>query len=270
MARLLLATSLVAVACGDDGQADEASTTVTPGSPVVPLFEPDAPAAADATRAAPRWEVLATFDGTGPAETAPFTVADAAIQWRARWSCEGGHLRAEVAGGTGDSRPVVESACPASGEGFAIETGDLRLAVEASGPWRLTVEQQVDTPIDEPPLAEMASAPVIAEGSFYEIDEAGSGTVRLYELPGGQRALRFEDFEVFLNTDLVVWLSEAPRPTTSAEALRSPHVEIAPLKATLGPQNYLVPPEVPTGAIRSIVLWCPPISSAYVGATLVP
>lgn len=256
----------LAVGCSGSGDADEAGRAAD-SPPAVPLFEADSP---EAIRAAPRWENLASFSGTATLETPPFSVTAGAIQWRVKWTCETGTVRAAALPSSDSTDPLVDSACPATGEGFSIETGELRLAVEASGPWQATVEQQVDTPIDEPPLPEMASAPVLAEGSFYAIDEPGSGTVRLYQLADGQRALRFEDFEVFLNTDLVVWLSEAPRPTTSAESVEAPYVEIAPLKSTLGPQNYLIPPEVPSEAIRSVVLWCPPIGSAYLGATLVP
>lgn len=257
---------VIALVVGCGGAADNADRAAD-GQPAVPLFEADPP---DAIRAAPRWEEVASFSGAATTETAPFTVAPGAIQWRVKWTCETGTLRAATLPRSDNTDPLVDGACPGTGEGFSIETGELRLAVEAAGPWQATVEQQVDTPIDEPPLPEMASAPILAEGSFYAIDEPGSGTVRLYQLPDGQRALRFEDFEVFLNTDLVVWLSEAPRPTTSAESVEAPYVEIAPLKSTLGPQNYLIPPEVPSEAIRSVVLWCPPISSAYLGATLVP
>lgn len=83
---------------------------------------------------------------------------------------------------------------------------------------------------------------MIAEGTFYEIDEPGSGTAPLYQLADGSRALRLEDFEVFLNTDLVVWLSQAAAPRTSEEAVSVPHVEIAPLKSTMGPQTTSCPP----------------------------
>ena len=45
---------------------------------------------------------------------------------------------------------------------------------------------------------------------------------------------------MFLNTDLVVWLSEAAAPTSSEEVVSAPHVEIAsPTRPWV--QNYLVP-----------------------------
>lgn len=36
----------------------------------------------------------------------------------------------------------------------------------------------------------------------------------------------------------------------------------------MGPQNYLVPADLPIEAIRSVIIWCPPIRSAYLAATL--
>lgn len=216
-------------------------------------------------RTAPRWEDLASTGGAGPAAL-DLAVAPGAIQWRVRWTCDAGTLQISAAGD--ESELLTDSVCPGRGEAFSIQTGRLQLAVEATGPWTATVQQQVDTPIDEPPLREMTSSPVVAQGSFYEIDQRGEGTVRLYRLRGGGGALRFEDFRVTTNTDLFVWLSEAELPQTSAEAFTAPHVQIAELKSTAGPQNYLVPPEVPLERVRSVVIWCEPVQVAYIAAGL--
>lgn len=47
-----------------------------------------------------------------------------------------------------------------------------------------------------------------------------------------------------------------------------PKVSIGNLKSTVGNQNYEVPPDVPTERIRSIVIWCEPVSVAYIAAPL--
>ncbi|HWB72913.1 MAG TPA: DM13 domain-containing protein, partial [Egibacteraceae bacterium] len=216
-------------------------------------------------RTAPRWEDLARTGGAEPA-TLDLAVAPGAIQWRVRWTCNAGTLQLSAAGD--ESELLTDSTCPGQGEAFSIQTGRLQLAVEATGPWTVTVQQQVDTPINEPPLPDMASSPVVAQGSFYEIDKPGEGIARLYALPDGGAALRFEDFSVSTNTDLFVWLSEAERPQTSAEAFRAPHVQIAELKSTVGPQNYLVPLDLPLERVRSVVIWCEPVQVAYIAAGL--
>jgi hypothetical protein len=266
-----LALALVAATtCGQSGPAPRTgpSNPSSPSSVPPPRLFPNQ--VDEGPRAAPRWEELASFSGTGPTETDSFAIAPGAIQWRARYQCEAGELRLEVLPAPEEPEPLAEAPCPTEGEGFAISSGEHRLAVATPSTWQIAVEQQVETPIDEAPLPGMTEAPVLAEGSFYEIDEPGSGTVRLFELADGTRALRLEDFEVFLNTDLVVWLSEAPNPSTSAEAVAAPHVEIADLKSTIGPQNYLVPADLPTERIRSVIIWCPPIRSAYLAASLSP
>ncbi len=62
------------------------------------------------------------------------------------------------------------------------------------------------------------------------------------------------------------------QPRASPENVKAgvypPHVVVAPLKATLGDQNYLLPRGVPRSAIHSIVIWCNPVNIAYTAATL--
>ena len=52
------------------------------------------------------------------------------------------------------------------------------------------------------------------------------------------------------------------------EALESDHRQIAELTATAGPQNYLLPEDVDSSRIRSVVIWCEPVRTAYAAATL--
>lgn len=109
---------------------------------------------------------------------------------------------------------------------------------------------------------------VVAKGEFYNMEKTGKGSARLYALGDGRRILRFDDFEVTNNTDLFVWLSEAERPQTSAEAVNTPKVDIGNLKSTIGNQNYEVPADLPTERIRSVVIWCEPVAVAYAAAPL--
>jgi hypothetical protein len=115
---------------------------------------------------------------------------------------------------------------------------------------------------------EAEGAEVVASGDFYPIDERGEGRAVLHELPSGRLALRLEGFGTLNNTDLFVWLSEARRPRTSQQALRSDYTELAPLKSTIGDQNYLLPEDADADDIRSIVIWCQPVRNAYTAAAL--
>lgn len=266
----LVVAAVLATACGSGGDGDARPGDV-PRFPTTLSTSPPLLTEGHAEKAAPRWEHVTLFSGNRAMETAAFTIAPGAIQWRVQWSCDSGSLRIDTRPAPARRRALVDERCPQGGTAFSIQTGELRLAVQSPGNWEATIDQQVDTPIDEPPLPGMESAPVIAQGSFYPVEKTGQGTVRLYRLPDGRRALRFsEDFQVFNNTDLVVWLSEVPRPVTSVEAVDNPHVELTALKATRGPQNYVVPPEIPTERIRSIVLWCVPVPSVYIAAALAP
>ncbi|MGH9181423.1 MAG: DM13 domain-containing protein, partial [Acidimicrobiales bacterium] len=259
---VIVLCGLLLAACGggddDGGLSSTPSTSPTTSTPV-----------REGPRAAPRWETVNTFDGTGTQRTPAFEILSDAIQWRVRWTCESGTLQVLTDPPPRKPKPVVDATCDAGkGVGYAIHTGTIAMDVTATGPWQIIVDQQIDFPLDEPPLPGMAGAPVLVEGSFYDLENRGTGTARIYQLPDGTRALRFEDFEVTQNTDLFIRLSEAPEPKNSADTVNSPFVEIANLKSTAGNQNYLIPADVPTGRIRSVVIWCAPVSIAYAAAAL--
>jgi Electron transfer DM13 len=219
-------------------------------------------ARAAAQRAAPRWEPVRTLSGSGTS-SATVEIASNSIQWRARWSCTAGDFGLDVNG-----RRFGDTTCPGRKTKTAIETGAIDLDVQASGPWRILIEQQVDTPLHQPPLPGMSSATELASGPFYKMERRGNGTARLYRLSSGRLALRFEGFETAGNPQLFVWLSTAPRPRTTKQVLNAPHDQIGLLKSTLGEQNYILPADISQDSIRSVAIWCKPIQIAYTAASL--
>lgn len=264
---LLLVAVLVVLptpACGS-GSGGNASP---PTGAALPPTVAGPTVTAGAARAAARWETVTTFTGTGASETSEFQILPTAIQWRVRWTCDAGRLRITTSPSPRRPGTVADEACPKEGTGFSILSGGVRLVVEATGGWKAVVDQQVDTPLEEPPLAGMAGAPVVARGDFYPVEKEGKGTARIARLADGRRVLRLEGFEVSQNTDLFVWLSEAERPRTSAAAIEAQRVEIGNLKSTVGSQNYEIPADLPTERIRSIVIWCQPVQIAYTAAAL--
>jgi hypothetical protein len=257
--------ALAAGGCGSDesssaGTTEDIFRAVPRGTVVAPT-----------DKAAPRWEALATFSGSGDA-TRELAISKDAIQWRARWRCETGRLAVSVSPRPRSGPAGTSGRCPGSGRQSWVTTGRQQLAVRAPGSWRVVVEQEVDTPLRERPTAAMRSsgAKVVARGSFYEIERKGRGSATLYRLPGGRLALRMANFATDSNTDLFVWLSEARRPQTTRAAFQARHTEIALLKSTLGDQNYLLPRGTVASRVRSIVIWCQPVQIAYTGATLRP
>ena len=266
---VLFVLATTAFACGDK-EPEQAVTTTTTGT-----APPQGQCEEPAQQSAPRWETIQTFSGTGPQTTESFEVLCHAIQWRARWTCDSGHLKVESIPPPRRGDPVVDETCdgtPAdkTTPGYSITTGEVSMKVDAAGPWAITVDQQVDTPLLENPLPGMEQGKVLGQGEFYDMEMKGKGTARLYELPDGSHAVRFENFEVSNNTDLFVWLSEAPSPKTSADAVASPYVQIGNLKSTLGNENFVVPADLPAEKVKSIVIWCAPVRVAYTGAILAP
>ncbi len=226
------------------------------------------PPTAAADKVAPRWAEVARFAGTGDRRTEGFDIATAALQWRVTLACTDGTVRVGL---DGDPSPLAElSACPGNTFGFSIRTGRASLDVDATGVWDIVIDQQLDTPVAEPALAGMTDGNRRAAGDFYGIDQKGSGTVTLYRLPDGDGALRLDPFVVTKNSDLYVWVSEADAPRTSADALRSVHVQVDRLTATAGAQNYLLPDTVDLDRVRSVVIWCEPVQTAYAAAGLAP
>lgn len=266
--RTLLALVVLALAfagCGDD-PADTGSST--PATTAAPAAGPTT--TAGGPRSAARWETVTTFNGSGAFQTPEFTILPNAIQWRVRFTCTTGTLKINSNPPPRRPGPVVDATCPKEDTGYSIVTGPVRMQIEATGTWKAVVDQQVDTPLDEPLLAGMTPDRVIAQGSFYKVEVRGEGTAKLYRLPDGKRILRFENFQTGENTDLFVWLSELPKPANSAQAVGSPHVEISNLKSTIGSQNYEIPASIPTEKIKSIVIWCQPVQIAYAAVALAP
>jgi hypothetical protein len=248
--------------CGNEEKAQEKSD---PFRAVT-----DAPAADNRPkRAAPRWEPLVRFTGTGP-EVKRFTVSKDAIQWRARWRCRSGRIRLAVKPPPADGKALENKRCPKRGEAVAIHGGKQRLEIKTSGRWAMKIEQQVDTPLREPPLKGMTDNRLLARGSFYPIDKPGKGTASLFRLASGRLALRLDRFATAANTDLFVWLSEARRPKTTEQAFKAKYVQLREVKSTIGSQNYLLPRKIRAEQIRSIVMWCVPVQNAYTAASMRP
>ena len=260
----LTVLALVLAGCG--GGSDGDTNAGGPATTAAPAGGPDTTAAGP--KSAARWETVSTFNGSGAFTTPEFTILPNAIQWRVRFTCSAGTLRISSNPPPRRPGPVVDASCPKEDTGYSIVTGPVRMQIEATGTWRAVVDQQVDTPLDEPLLPGMTPDRIVAQGAFYKVEVRGEGTAKLYRLPDGKRILRFENFATGENTDLFVWLSETSRPTTSEQAVRTPHVEITNLKSTIGNQNYEIPSSIPTEKIKSIVIWCQPVQIAYAAAAL--
>lgn len=222
---------------------------------------------ASVLRSQPWWQGLTRLEGAGPTTTAPFTVSQDALQWRAKWTCETGRLLVRA---PGQPRPVVDAACPGADTGYSVRKGAVPLEVTADGPWTMTIDQQVDLPLDEPPLPVM-SAPdtkLVFTGSLYRMDQVGTGTLNVYQTADGRHLIRLDSFFVTANVDLELRFSPLEAPRTTEQFMSTPSVWAAPLDVTAGSLNFTVPPDVNPARYKSVVVWCPIIDSAYAAVTL--
>ena len=243
------------------------------GSAFQPVDQ-NAPARAESVRRSqPYWRPLTRFSGSGPLSTAAFAVDPGALQWRVKWACERGALaiQPQQPSGQDEGRRLVDTAgCPQKGSALSVAPGTFKLDVQAQGPWTAQIEEQVDVPLVEPPTAKMTAqaSQMVARGTFYDIDEEGEGTVKLYRAKDGSVSLRLDDFYVSPNVDLEIRFSELERPTSTQQVAAAPFEDIVFLKATTGAMNYRIPPGVLSDRVRSVVIWCEITSNAYAAASL--
>lgn len=121
------------------------------------------------------------------------------------------------------------------------------------------------------PSAEQAMPPdmpdeptVLLMGSFIDIDpiHGAEGSATIYELPDGDRVLRFEDFRSKNGPDLHVYLS-TEAPTSTFAGLGADEIHLGALKGNVGNQNYDVPAEVDLSQYRSVVIYCVPFRVVF-------
>lgn len=270
----------LAAACGGGSSSPKAGNTVPtrpPGSVSTVAnntggFDtPPTTTAANARKSQPYWVPLSTFTGTGNTTTKSFTVDDASLQWRVSWHCDTAPFTVVSvnAAGQESKRKLADAlTCPSDGQGFAADKGAQTLKVTSSGSWKLTVEQQVESPLIEPAPAALASAKVLGTATLYNVDKVGEGTAKIYQLPDGSKMIRLENFFVSINSDLEIRLSQLAAPKTTDEVEKAPFKTVAPLKATVGNMNYDVPADIDVSQYKSIVIWCEITRNAYAAATI--
>lgn len=242
--------------------------------PAAPVGSRDAFRAVQQTSLAPSklrsqawFQDVATLSGTGTASSRPFTIVDAAIQWRVRASCDSGRL---VVRAPGRAEPIIDAACPTVAVGEANGAGSMRLDVQADGPWRAQVAQQIDAPLVEPPLRAMTApgAMPVASGSFYNVEKTGRGMVTVYRQADGRYALRLARFFVTPTADLELRLSTRSRPRTSKAYVSARSRLVRRMDVTAGSLNFVVPRGIDPAAFGSVVIWCAATAQVYAAAAL--
>lgn len=216
----------------------------------------------------PRWERVGRLQGAGK-RTSSLAISRRASQWRVRWRCSSGSIELAVSSSPQASRAQSRSSCPGRGTTAFFQAGVQRLTIDSSGDWRVAVDQQLDTPLREPPLAAMRSprARIIARGPFRPVESPGHGTALLYRLAAGRLAVRIKELRTSPAV-LVIWASKARNPSTTAQLLAAPRVELGRLKSTRGDHNYLLPKALDRDSVRSVVIYSRPLRMVYTAAAL--
>ncbi|MFJ6934729.1 DM13 domain-containing protein [Streptomyces sp. NPDC101132] len=163
------------------------------------------------------------------------------------------------------------------------------LAVLAAGlvwfkPWALWVDETVHEAL---PSAKAAPAPgtrgtspatpapsgpvTVAQGTLISHEHATTGTVKIIRLEDGTHTLRLEGLDTSSGPDVRVWLSDAPvKPGKAGWRVFDDgrYVNLAPLKANKGDQNYPLPADLDWTAYPSVSIWCDRFDVSFGAAPL--
>ena len=151
-------------------------------------------------------------------------------------------------------------------------TEALPTAVPASAP------TAVPSPAASPEATTTTAAPTavagpreLATGQLISHEHASSGSVRILELPDGNRILRFEGLNTSDGPDLRVWLTDAPvieGPPGWQVFDDGAYLDLGALKANKGDQNYEIPAAAVLGDYSSVTIWCARFTVSFAAAEL--
>lgn len=118
----------------------------------------------------------------------------------------------------------------------------------------------------------------LAQGAM-EMLAGGTWVNKSYDIHGrwtivardGKRYIEFDrDFKTRRGPDLKVYLSSRPLEALTDRTVAPSSVEIAPLKAPRGAQEYEIPAHINLGEYRSLVIHCKRFSHLWGGAEISP
>ena len=163
-------------------------------------------------------------------------------------------------------------------------------------PWRLFTSSSIDEPLTQGPAATApagspqagspqagslpaASLPapaataatgpnVLATGPFQSQEHPTSGSASLVQLPDGSYVVRLENLASSDGPDVKVWLSDLEAGGDWFKYRSARFLDLGPVKATHGNQNYAVPPGTDLTGLDTVVLWCDRFSVAFGSAAL--
>jgi hypothetical protein len=139
-------------------------------------------------------------------------------------------------------------------------------------PERLFINQSVNEAL---PVATMEAAGTVAEpaalasGAFHSVHHDTRGTATVFKLAGGERVLRFTDFETSNGPDVRVYLVAAADAKDNETVTKAGFVELGPMKGNRGDQNYEIPATIDLARYQTVTIWCKRFSVNFASAPLV-
>jgi hypothetical protein len=122
-------------------------------------------------------------------------------------------------------------------------------------PERLFVNAKVNEAMPASASAN-ASETILASGSFHSVAHKSAGQATIYQLAGGKRLLRFNNFETSNGPDVHVYLVATKDATDSETVKQAGFVEVGALKGNIGDQNYEVSSDLDLNKYRAVTIWC--------------
>jgi hypothetical protein len=105
-------------------------------------------------------------------------------------------------------------------------------------------------------------------GAFQSQEHPTSGTAALLTLPDGSQVVRLENLASSDGPDVKIWLSDQTAGGDWFKYRSGRYLDLGPIKATHGNQNYAVPPGTDLRGLGTVVLWCDRFSVAFGSAAL--
>ncbi len=139
-------------------------------------------------------------------------------------------------------------------------------------PERLFLNQSVNEalPATTMEAAGTVAAPAsLARGTFHGVAHETRGTATVFQLAGGERVLRFTDFETSNGPDVRVYLVAATDASDNETVTKAGFVELGPMKGNRGDQNYEIPSTIDLARYQTVTIWCKRFGVNFASAPLV-
>lgn len=124
------------------------------------------------------------------------------------------------------------------------------------------------TTVAPSPSPSPAGPVTVAQGTFHDVDGTASGTAALMHLADGSFEVVFEGFSIASIAHTNVVLLPVKDVTKDGDVDKSAILDLGPLKATSGMQDFPVPSSADAMGFHTVVLWDTAMAHAIAAAPL--